>query len=150
MKKNILKMIVGCLALVSLVGCNTSHRICIVEFTYINNTTSEITITRWINPKEDTQPDKIVILPGEEYIHRNGFPGSFVFPFFENRIYQLAADNGERFVISFRRGETKITGLFDTANYELVYDRKWERHYRFVFTDDYFKDGEPMENFPTE
>lgn len=150
MKKIKLKMILGCLALVSFVGCRTSEREWIVEYRYINNTTSDITITRWIDPKEDTQPNKIIILPGEEYLHRNGFPGVFLFPFFENGIYQLAADNGERFVISKRNGEIEITGLFDTANYELVYDRKRERCYRFVFTDDYFKNGEPMENFPTE
>lgn len=148
MKRIILSIITLCLVLFQFAWCRTDY-VYVAEYKYINNSSSTITITQWRNNQPE-EHDKIVIPPGEEYKLRYAGEGGFFYPFFENgkTRYQLSADNGERFVISKRNGTTSMTGLFNTENYELVYERKRERHYRFIFTDDYFKDGEPIENMP--
>lgn len=104
----------------------------------------------------DDEYEKFQILSGEEVRQEYISYGGYIPPFYTNSL--LIVDNGSKQVAS-QKTQSKDdplliegTGLFCVESYELISDTDYygRRTYRFVFTDDYFKNGEPMENFPTE
>lgn len=151
--KKIILFLSACFPL--LFSCCEGHVLVNREFTseYIfkNATASSIRATGREFDK-DEECEIFVLLPDEEIALQFITPGSYCYPLWVNKkeIYMVIVDNGEKYVISELYHKPEPTGLFREEMYEFISESNGKRTCRFVFTDDYFKDGEPMENLPTE
>lgn len=83
------------------------------------------------------------LAPGEEYEIKDTAMGGFPGPF--NRRYVRISD-GEREVTFVSRPDQadQKTYLYDVESYRLVKSKKYERWYRYDFTDRDFEDGIPV------
>ena len=117
-----------------------------VKYILKNNTTKEIMIRCYdilnINYYYDIPKEIITIAPGKEHTESYSYiGGGFAKPFF--KYYVLYIEDGEYRIIN-RKAYTE--GLFVPYNYTLKTDRKAYREYVFTFNDDFFIDGEPVED----
>ena len=136
MKKSIFFTIIGCICLLNF-SCSSSEQVHDTYYTYINSTSSVITIEcyygdAWVD--EVVNPDElyktITLPPGEsDTVHwLNGLP-------------YLLIKNGEVSILE----RYSTDNLLSMETYTLTSESETVRHYEYVFTDDYFKDGEPIE-----
>ncbi len=148
MKKRIFFTIVGCLTALGIISCHPDYTH-YTHYTYINQTASTITIECYygrVPENEVVNPEDLyktlTILPGEE--NTIVFSGkTFVEPFGwlnTSRVYLLVENEK---VKVFERGATN--NLLREKTYTLTSASDTVLHYEYVFTDDYFKDGEPIE-----
>ena len=141
MKKIVLSLFIGCMVIF---GCSSCYNRNVEKgrttyYTYINQTAS--TITRWVkgivNP--DDLYETLTILPGKENTVKLS-SDIFCRPFFWL--------NTPDVYLSVHNGQIKVfddESLLRLEAYTLTSESETVRHYEYVFTDDYFKDGEPME-----
>ncbi len=115
------------------------------EYIFRNNTTKEVTIRCYEDSYVDNEyyydrPQEIIsIAPDEEHTECYSYMGGgFAEPFFEYRV--LYIEDGE-----YRVKHKFSEGLFIEDNYVLKTEREWYREYVFTFTDDFFKDGNPVD-----
>ncbi len=115
-----------------------------VEYVFQNNTNKEITIRCYEDIAYNYySPQEIISIAADEE-HTEWYSyigGGFAKPFFQYAI--LHVENGEYSVIN---REQYTEGLFVPYNYTLKTDRKAYREYVFTFNDDFFIDGEPVED----
>ena len=148
MKKRIFSTIVGCLTALGIISCHPDYTH-YTHYTYINQTASTITIECYYGRVPDDEivnPEDLyktlTILPGEE--NTIVFSGkTFVEPFGwlnTSRVYLLVENEK---VKVFERGATN--NLLREKTYTLTSASDTVLHYEYDFTDDYFKDGEPIE-----
>lgn len=147
MKKIVLPMFVGCLAVLGITSCYPDKARS-TNYTYINQTASTITIEcyyGWVSVDEGVNPDDLyktlIILPGEE--NTVIFDDmTFVQPFgWLNTNTYLLVKNEK--VKVFDNG--KDDSLLGMETYTLTSASDTERYYEYIFTDDYFKDGKTIE-----
>ena len=147
MKKRIFFTIVGCLTALGITSCYPDKARS-TRYTYINQTASTITIECYYG----RVPDDEVVNPEDLYKTLTILPGEentvvfdemvFVDPFewLNTTTYLLVKDEK---VKVFERGATN--NLLRKEAYTFTSASDTVRHYEYVFTDDYFKDGEPIE-----
>lgn len=119
------------------------------HYTYINQTASTITIECYygdVSEDEIVNPEDLyktlTILPGEENtIVFSGMTFAEPFGWLNTSGVYLLVENGK--VKVFERGVTN--NLLREKTYTLTSASDTVLHYEYVFTDDYFKDGEPIE-----
>lgn len=148
MKKIILSIFIGCLAVSGITSCYPDKARS-TYYTYINHTASMITIECYYgNVPEDevVNPDDLyetlTILPGEE--NTVVFDDkTFVEPFgwLNTSAVYLLVKNEQ--VKVFERGATN--NLLKEKTYTLTSASDTERYYEYTFIDDYFKNGKPIE-----
>jgi hypothetical protein len=147
MKKSIFFTIIGCICLLNF-SCSSSEQVHDTYYTYINSTSSVITIEcyygdAWVD--EVVNPDElyktITLPPGEsDTVHLTS--DVFCRPFhWLNGLPYLLIKNGEVSILE----RYSTDNLLSMETYTLTSESETVRHYEYVFTDDYFKDGEPIE-----
>lgn len=148
MKKRIFFTIVGCLTALGIISCHPDYTH-YTHYTYINQTASTITIECYygdVSEDEIVNPEDLyktlTILPGEENtIVFSGMTFAEPFGWLNTSGVYLLVENGK--VKVFERGVTN--NLLREKTYTLTSASDTVLHYEYVFTDDYFKDGEPIE-----
>lgn len=148
MKKRIFFTIVGCLIALSITSCYPDKARS-TRYTYINQTASTITIECYygdVSEDEIVNPEDLyktlTILPGEENtVVLDGMTFAEPFGWLNTSGVYLLVENGK--VKVFERGVTN--NLLREKTYTLTSASDTVRHYEYVFTDDYFKDGKPIE-----
>ena len=148
MKKRIFFTIVGCLTALGIISCHPDYTH-YTHYTYINQTASTITIECYygdVSEDEIVNPEDLYktlsILPGEENtIVFSGMTFAEPFGWLNTSGVYLLVENGK--VKVFERGVTN--NLLREKTYTLTSASDTVLHYEYVFTDDYFKDGEPIE-----
>ena len=148
MKKRIFFTIVGCLTALGIISCHPDYTH-YTHYTYINQTASTITIECYygdVSEDEIVNPEDLyktlTILPGEENtIVFSGMTFAEPFGWLNTSGVYLLVENGK--VKVFGRGVTN--NLLREKTYTLTSASDTVLHYEYVFTDDYFKDGEPIE-----
>ena len=149
MKKRIFFTIVGCICLLNF-SCSSSERVHDTYYTYINNTSSAITIEcyygdGWV--EEIVNPDDLyetlTIQPGDKSTVKL-YAMVFCLPFrwLNSPDVYLLVHNGQ---IKVFDDESADDSLLIMETYTLTSESETVRHYEYAFTDDYFKDGEPIE-----
>lgn len=148
MKKIILSVCIGYLLVFGCCSCGVDvDKGYGTYYTYINHTASTITIECYYGDApfdEIVNPDDLyktlIILPGEENTLRLYGMGGFL-PL-EQGIDYLQVTNEK--VKIFDDGGTD-NSLLKEETYILSSESEYRRYYEYSFTDDYFKDGKPME-----
>lgn len=146
MKKRIFFTLVGCLTVLSLISCHPDY----THYTYINQTASTITIECYYGNTSDDEVanpedlyETIMILPGQTKTVTFD-EMTFVLPFrWRNGLPYLLVKNNA--VAVFERYSTSTDKLLYLESYTLVSSSETVRNYEYVFTEEYFKDGKPVE-----
>ncbi|WP_418164621.1 hypothetical protein [Alistipes putredinis] len=149
MKKRIFFTIVGCICLLNF-SCSSSERVHDTYYTYINNTSSAITIECYYGDAwgdEVVNPDelyKTITIPSGESNTVHLTSDTFCMPFLwlNSPDVYLLVHNGQIKVFDDGSADDSLLML---ETYTLTSESETVRHYEYVFTDDYFKDGEPIE-----
>ncbi|MDR0907314.1 MAG: hypothetical protein LBM63_01685 [Rikenellaceae bacterium] len=146
-------LLIGILALCGFVttGCNRYYdgeKLYIVDYVYCNESSSRITITIY----SDIQYSAIrlddysqsIINEGE---HRTfsldaigGYPRPFHWLEYSLSEYYVEISNGEKTVVQSRGDQ-----LFLPETYTTTYEYSTRKEMTFVFTDEFFENGEPIE-----
>ena len=148
MKKRIFFTIVGCLTVLSLISCHPDKSRG-TYYTYINQTASTVTIECYygrVPENEVVNPDdlyKTLTIPAGEK-NTVVFDGrAFAEPFgWQNRAGVYLLVKNEKVKVFDAEGDDSLRAM---ETYTLTSASDTVRHYEYVFTDDYFKDGEPIE-----
>ena len=149
MKKIVLSMFVGCMVIFGCSSC-TVDKGHTTYYTYVNQTASTITIEcyygdGWV--EEIVNPDDLyetlTIQPGDKSTVKL-YAMVFCLPFrwLNSPDVYLLVHNGQ---IKVFDDESADDSLLIMETYTLTSESETVRHYEYVFTDDYFKDGEPIE-----
>ena len=149
MKKKLLCAIVGLVFTIGLTCC-VADRTYNAYYIYSNQTTVTITMDCYYGNDLDGElhPDNlyktITVFPGQNDTVYLSSLGEF-FAFEGKRSptsIDLSVDNGqERIVIHGRESAS----LLDEKTYTVISEKKYSRHCEYIFTDEFFKDGEPIE-----
>lgn len=144
MKKIVLSMFVGCMVIFGCSSC-TVDKGHTTYYTYVNQTASTIAIECYygrISDDEVVDPNNLyqtyTILPGDKSSVKL-YGMTFCYPF--DRCDYLLVKNEK--VKVFDAGGDDSLLIMET--YTLTSESETVRHYEYVFTEDYFKDGEPIE-----
>ena len=142
-------MFVGCMVIFGCSSC-TVEQVHDTYYTYINSTSSVITIEcyygdAWVD--EVVNPDelyKTITIPSGESNTVHLTSDTFCMPFLwlNSPDVYLLVHNGQ---IKVFDDESADDSLLIMETYTLTSESETVRHYEYVFTDDYFKDGEPIE-----
>lgn len=129
----------------------------ITNYTYINNSSNPISvkIVSMINSGE-TRPEEFIIPKNKqheiEYLNLEDLQRPFtLFPYHDHTIDRVDVSNGEVVVIQrSHNGRDTPDELFDVNKYvkteEIIEVNNGKRitRYTYTFTDDFFKNGEPV------
>ena len=149
MKKKLICAIVGLVFTIGLTCC-VADRTYNAYYIYSNQTTVTITMDCYYGNDLDGElhPDNlyktITVFPGQNDTVYLSSRGGFCRPFgWRNTTsIDLSVDNGqERIVIHGRESAS----LLDEKTYTVISEKKYSRHCEYIFTDEFFKDGEPIE-----
>ena len=149
MKKIVLSMFVGCMVIFGCSSC-TVDKGHTTYYAYVNQTASTITIEcyygdAWVD--EVVNPDelyKTITIPSGESNTVHLTSDTFCMPFLwlNSPDVYLLVHNGQIKVFDDGSADDSLLML---ETYTLTSESETVRHYEYVFTDDYFKDGEPIE-----
>ena len=147
MKKIVVFLFVGCLFALGFISCHPDYTH-YTYYTYINHTASTITIEcyyGWVSEdKFVNQSDlykTLIIQPGEKTMVTLSVK-TFAQPFgWMNTSAYLLVKNEKVKVFDNGRDDS----LLDMETYTLTSSSDTKRYYEYTFTDDYFKNGKPME-----
>lgn len=144
MEKIILSVFIGCLLVLGCSSCNVdkAHS---TYYTYINNTASTITIECYyggISDDEVVDPNDLykthTILPRERY----------TIAFYED-VFCWPLDRCDYLLVKNEKVKVYDAGGNDSLlymeTYTLTSASDTERYYEYIFTNDYFKNGKPIE-----
>ncbi len=139
MKEFVSLIFTSCLLGLLLTGCKKEEpHECITKYIFQNDTELPVTMTCYkaITP-ETYKTIPILIEPGEEYVELYETQG-FLEPFF--RYYKVIVDNTKTNIEYLYT--LPLKGIFTADEYTMILDEKYEQHYLFVFTDDFFAEIE--------
>ncbi len=142
MRKFVSLIFASCLLGLLLTGCKKEEpHECITKYIFQNDTELPVTITCYeaITP-EIYKTISILIEPGEEYVDMHYGRGGFALPFWE--YYKIVIDNTEISAEYLHPTMPIEDNLYNLDIYTVIFDEKYERHYLFVFTDDFFAEIE--------
>ena len=149
MKKRIFFTLVGCLTVLSLISCHPDYTH-YTHYTYINQTASTITIECYYGgawEAEEADPDelyKTITIPSGESETVSLSDMTFCLPFRWLHTYSLylLINNGSMIIFD---DHLRSGTLLEMETYTLTSSSETVRNYEYVFTEEYFKDGKPIE-----
>ncbi len=142
MKRICMMIGICCVTIPIFISCQVDHYF-LTKCVFKNDTDSEITLECFFGLDSNKAWETIVIQPNDEnYISFESSGGFIDLPFGSYR--KLVINNGTYLVIQIR-DDTKCEGLYDINNYIHMESKYGYQKYLYTFTDDFFKDGEPLE-----
>jgi hypothetical protein len=135
MKKILLSFV---LLAFSLTACDRNDPVVFDSYKILNNSSTEITIKSYSSVTGEIE----TIIPVNEIRPVDGYESTTPFPrSFEGDYCSIS--NGQK-IITQRKDDND--GLYRESNYILIrVDNDGERTFLYVFTDDFFANGEPVE-----